>query len=214
MRIVVRLLAIVLMGTWMSLACLAEEPARDGGGSTLPANPDGFRPPAREDAAGGGKDSGAIDTRITVHFGRPDRRDAAKEADRKISSFARPIFRPRRSANESAGGVTRDAIGQPIGRPGGTEQGNGQRHDLPAFVSNPAAAPTGFGANSSGGLARTSGAFGRPPSNANPIVRPVVVNRGTINGTNLARPGLGPSSIGGPAKPVAGISGTTIRPKH
>lgn len=180
----------------------------------MPANPDGSRPPARKDAADGGKDSDAIDTRITVHFGRPDRRDAAKEGDRKISSFARPIFRPRRSANESAGRVTRDAIGQPIGRPGGTEQGNGQRHDLPAFVSNPAAAPTGFRANSGGGLARTSGAFGRPPSNANPIVRPVVVNRGTINGTNLARPGLGPSSIGGPAKPVAGISGTTIRPKH
>jgi len=66
LRIVVRLLAIALIGTWMSFACLAEEAARDGGGSTLPANPDGSRPPAREDAAGGGKDSDAIDTRITV----------------------------------------------------------------------------------------------------------------------------------------------------
>jgi hypothetical protein len=46
------------------------------------------------------------------------------------------------------------------------------------------------------------------------IVRPSALNRGTINGTNLARPGFGPSSIGGPARPNTGINGTTIRPKH
>jgi len=213
LRIVVHLLAIALIGTWMSFACLAEDATGAGPSSAPSANPDGSRPPAREDAAGGGKDSDAIDTHITVHSGRAGRRDAAKEGDRKVSSFARPIFRPRRSAHESAGRVTRDAIGQPVGRYGGTEQGSGQRHDLPAFVSNPAAAP-GFGANTGGGLARTSGAPGRPPSNANPVVRPAALNRGTINGTNLVRPGFGPSSIGGPAKPVAGINGTTIRPKH
>ncbi len=213
MRIVVRLLAIALIGTWMSFACLAEEAARDGGGSTLPANPDGSRPSAREDAAGGDRDADAIDTRIAVHSGRPDRRDAAKEGDRKVSPFARPIFRPRRSAHESAGRVTRDAIGVPVAHPGGIEQEKAERHDIPALVDNPAAAPTGLGANVSG-LARTGGVFGHTPSNANRNVRSIVPNRGTINGTNFARPGVGSSSVGGPAKPVAGISGTTIRPKH
>jgi hypothetical protein len=211
LRSVVHLLAIALIGTWMTQACLAEEAARDGGGSTLPANPDGSRPPAREDAAGGGKDADAIDTRITVQPRRLGGRDAVREGDTKPRPFARHIFRPRRS--ESSGHVTRDAIGLSVARQGGTEPGSGQRHDLPALVHDPATATSGFGANANGGLARTGAALGRP-SNANPIVRPAALNRGAINGTSLARPGLGPSSIGGPAKPIAGINGTTIRPKH
>ncbi len=213
MRIVVHLLAITLIGTWMSFACFAEEAARDGGGSTLPAaSPDGFRPLAREDAAGGSKDADAIDTRITVHSWRPGARDAAKEGDREVSPFARPTFRPRRS--ESSGHVTRDAIGEPVAHPGGIEQGKPERHDIPALVNNLGAIPTGFGGNASSEFARPGGVFGHTPSNANEIVRPVVPNRGTINGTNFARPVVGSSSVGGPAKPVAGINGTTIRPKH
>ena len=212
MRIVVHLLAIALIGTWMSFACLAEEAARDGGGSTLPAKPDGSRPPAREDAAGGGKDADAIDTRITVQPRRLGRRDELREGDTKLRPFARPIFRPRRS--ESSGHVTRDAIGLPVAHPGGIEQGRAERHDMPALVSNPGAVPTGFGANASGDIARPGGAFGREPSNANPIVRPAASKRGTINGSNLARRGLGPSSVGGPVKPIAGDRGTTIRPKR
>jgi hypothetical protein len=35
-----------------------------------------------------------------------------------------------------------------------------------------------------------------------------------INGTGVHRPGAGPAVIGGPAKNVAGINGTTIRAKH
>ncbi|MGA2312532.1 MAG: hypothetical protein ABSF87_09225 [Xanthobacteraceae bacterium] len=214
MRIVVRLLAMALIGTWMSFACLAEEAAR-GGGSTLPANPDGSRPPAREDAAGGDKDADAIDTRITVQPRRLGKRDELREGDTKPRPFARHIFRPRRlSTREGSRRVTRDAIGLPIVRPDGMEQGSGQRHDLPALVHDPAPATTGFGANASGGGARTGISVGRPSSNANLIVRPSALNRGTINGTNLARPGFGPSSIGGPARPNTGINGTTIRPKH
>ena len=217
MRIVVRFLAIALIGTWMSFACLAEEAARDGG-STLSAKPDGPRPPAGGDAAAakpsvpGGKDSDAIDTRIDVQPRQLGKRDELRERDTKPRQFARPIFRPRRS--EGSGHVTRDAIGVPVAHPGGIEQGRAERHDIPALVNNPGAVPTGFGANASSEFARPGGVFGHTPSNANQIVRPIVPNRGTINGTNFARPGVGSSSIGGPAKPVAGISGTTIRPKH
>ncbi len=205
MRIAFHLLAIALIGAGMTSACLAEEAARDGGGSTLPANPDGSRPPAR-------KDADAIDTRFSVQPLRLGKRDELREGDTKPRPFARHIFRPRRS--ESSGHVTRDAIGMPVAHPGGIEQGGEERHDIPALVNNPGAVPTGFGANVSGGLARTGGTRGRPPSNAYPIVRPTALNRGTINGTTIVRPGFGPSSVGGPAKPVAGISGTTIRPKH
>ncbi len=183
----------------MSFACFAEEAARDGGGSTLPAaSPDGSRPPAREDAAGSSKDADAIDTRITVQPRRLGKRDELREGDTKPRPFARPIFRPRRS--ESSSHVTRDAIGEPVAHPGGIEQGIAERHDIPALVNNPGAIPTGFGANASRGFARPGGVFGHTPSNANRIVRPVVPNRGTINGTNFARPGFGPSSVGGPCE--------------
>ncbi len=214
LRIVVHLLAIALMGIWTTQAGLAEEVAHAGGGSTLPANLDGSRPPAREDAAGGGKDFDAIDTSITVQPRRLGKRDELREGDTKPRPFARHIFRPRRSAHESPGGTTRDAIASPVVRHDGMEQGSGQRRDLPALRHDPATAPTGIGANASSDVAKPGGAFGHTLSNAKQIVRPAALNRGAINGTSLARRGLGSSSIGGPAKPIAGINGTTIRPTH
>jgi hypothetical protein len=38
--------------------------------------------------------------------------------------------------------------------------------------------------------------------------------RGTLNGTALVRVGSGAPVIGGPAKAVTGINGTTLRHKH
>ncbi len=200
----------------MSVACLAEEAARDDGGSTLSAKPDGPHPPAGGNAAAakpsvpGGKDSDAIDTRITVQPRRLGRRGE----EGHIKPLAPRVFRPRRlSADEGSGLVARDAIGLPVAPHDGLK-GVGPRHHVPALGHNPAGAPTGFGANASGGLARTGGAPGHLPLNANQIARPAALNRGAINGTTIVRPGFGPPSVGGPAKPVAGISGTTIRPKH
>ncbi len=95
MRIAFHLLAIALIGAGMTSACLAEEAARDGGGSTLPANPDGSRPPAP--CRGWRKDADAIDTRITVQPRWLGKRDELREGDTKPRPFARHIFRPRRS---------------------------------------------------------------------------------------------------------------------
>jgi hypothetical protein len=47
-----------------------------------------------------------------------------------------------------------------------------------------------------------------------PIAKPTVANRPEINGATMNRPRSAPSSIGGPAKAVAGVSGATIRPRH
>ncbi len=216
MRNVSLLLAITLIASWMTQACLAEEAARDGSGSTVTANPDVSHPPAGGDAAAakpsasGGRDSDGIDTRITAQPRRLGRRDEVGHT----KPLAPPVFRPRRwSAHEGSGLVTRDAIGLPVAPHDGLEE-VGPRHDVPALGHNPAGAPTAFGANASGGLARTGGTVGHPPLNANRITRPAALNRGTINGTTIVRPGFGPSSIGGPAKSAAEISGTTIRPKH
>jgi len=224
LRVVVHLLAIALIGAWATLACLAEDAPGTGRDSTPSANPDGkddsktgiSEGADKGNAAGrdvkpsapGGKDSDAIDTRITMQPRRLGKRHELSEGN--IRPIAPHIFRPRRSAHESHGRVSRDAIGVSVARPGGMEQGSAE-HPL---GNDPAGAPTGFGANNSGGVARPGGALGHQPSNANPNVRSSTLNRGTINGTNVARPGVGPSSVGGPAKPITGISGTTIRPKH
>jgi hypothetical protein len=40
------------------------------------------------------------------------------------------------------------------------------------------------------------------------------VNRGAIDGSGLIRPSSASSALGGPAKWVAGINGSTLRPKH
>jgi hypothetical protein len=43
---------------------------------------------------------------------------------------------------------------------------------------------------------------------------PAPQNRGRIDGASLIRPSVAPSGLGGPAKTVAGINGTTLRPKR
>ena len=70
-------------------------------------------------SAPGGKDSDAIDTRI-VQSRRLGKRHELREDD--IRPIAPHIFRPWRSAHESHGRVSRDAIGVPVARPGSMEQ--------------------------------------------------------------------------------------------
>jgi hypothetical protein len=87
--------------------------------------------------------------------------------------------------------VVRNAIGLPI---------------APHENMNPAAAerlrmPNPGGANS-----------GRP--NPGAITTASVSSSGKIDGTGLIRPARAATSLGGPAKAVAGISGTTFRPRY
>jgi hypothetical protein len=46
------------------------------------------------------------------------------------------------------------------------------------------------------------------------IQSPSIQSRGKIDGSSLIRASVAPSGLGGPAKTVAGINGTTLRPKH
>jgi hypothetical protein len=61
----------------------------------------------------------------------------------------------------------------------------------------------------------TSGGFANPGTRhiANPNVSPPVgaLRGGGINGSSFIRPGATPSVLGGPAKPVTGINGTSLR---
>ena len=195
LRIVVHLLVIALIGVLATQACLAEDAPGTGAGSAPSANPDGkddsktgmSEGADKGNAAGrdvkpsapGGKDLRRDRYAHPVQSRRLGKRHELREDDRSDRSL-RTIFRPWRSAHESHGRVSRDAIGVPVARPGSMEQRSAE-HPL---GNNPAGAPTGFGENTSGGVARPGGPLGHTPSNANPNVRPSTLNRGTINGTN------------------------------
>lgn len=163
----------------------------------------------RETSAGGNAEG--IDTRITV----PPRRSGGgrdKIAGPKAVKLVPPrnLLARRAAVPSGAEPVVRNAVGAVVLRHAGFEQHNGERSltVVPSSISgtsNPAASAIGRPVKSLGPSERPTTSL---------IVRPVVVNRSAINGTNLIRAGSAPSGIGGPAKTVAGINGTTIRPPH
>jgi hypothetical protein len=189
-------------------------------GNTAGGKGDGVRVPkdahAIEKRA---KDVDPIDTRISVqprlHSGRALQRQERRTA---IPALVRRNFTPRRQSNPAAsGGVARNAIGAPVARHDGERAHDGDHYDGRPAATGAGAPPAGLDRNPSNGLVRavpTVGPanFGRP--NTNQPVSPAVVNRAVINGTGLVHPGSALSGIGGPAKTVTGLNGTTLHPKR
>lgn len=167
-------------------------------------------------SAAGDKSFDDIDTQNSVQPRRlSGRRDKVGEGKTKPRSLARSALYSRKpSAPEASDRLVRNAIGVPVARHEGSEQRNGAHRDFSTVVHSPAAGAVGFVTSATGRLAKAEGHFDRPAANANPIVRPAAANRGAINGTGLIRSGFALSGVGGPAAPLAGINGTTIRSKH
>jgi hypothetical protein len=77
-------------------------------------------------------------------------------------------------------------------------------------------------ATTSGSMLKLEVPLTRAPQSAiasrNVIAKPMTTastpSRGKIDGAGLIRPSTALSGLGGPAKTVAGINGTTVRPKH
>jgi len=185
------------------------QPVAVGGGDAAKISTGDGAP--REIGAGG--DSEGIDTRITVLSRRPGSgRD--KFGSPKVVKLIAPrnLLARRPVAPSGTEPAVRNAVGVVIPRREGIEQHNGERSSI--IVRNAASGASGYVGGATDRIVKPQGSIGRPTTNANLIVKPVVVNRGAINGTNLIRPGSAPSGIGGPAKTVAGINGTTIRPPH
>lgn len=105
--------------------------------------------------------------------------------------------------------VARDAIGLPVVRHDVTVGKGGES------VPSPPAAGGATGKTASftkpGSQSERPGVGAQHPG---PIANGGTANQGRIAGANLIRPGLAPTGLGGPAKAVAGINGTTIRSKH
>jgi hypothetical protein len=154
-------------------------------------------------------DAGPIDTSITVQprrpFGRPNKQPVWKPVVGAVSP-RNLLGRPARSFG-TIDQLSRNAIGMPTVR-----QGTVKGAEREPFDGRPAA-PISVGA---GSLAKADESFERRtlPGPNSLAVRPAVPNRAVIDGTRLVRPNIAASSLGGPTKTIAGISGTSIRPKH
>ena len=152
------------------------------------------------------KDLGKVDTRIAVP---PEPRRAGDKKQNPLlrSPMGRrilpPHFRPARTPPK------RNSIGEilPSSAPPGA------RAPLPG--SSPGAASPAIAAHSGeapGNIAPGNATL--TPSRAHPITAGPTAPRSTINGSNITRRSNAPAGIGGQAKPVVGINGSEIRPKH
>jgi hypothetical protein len=134
----------------------------------------------------------------------------------------RPVGAAKGRAPASQGApLSRNAIGvapQPAGvGPGAAARGTGAGANAAGVVKNdaigvrggagalPAAAPAGTGKIAPGA---------RPAAGVHPATPPFSAYGAGISGTGIARPGVAPSTIGGPAKLATGIAGTGMKPKR
>jgi hypothetical protein len=138
---------------------------------------------------------------------------AGSHAARKLGKPIAPrnLLGRRTLSRGASERVAPNAIGVLVPQPGGVRQlSTGPSGVGPAGQP---AADGGRGAIGLGNAGRTTN-LQRLQLPSIPTAKPTVTNRPGINGTTLNRLGSGPSGIGGPAKAVAGVSGTTVRPRH
>jgi hypothetical protein len=152
----------------------------------------------------------ALDTSFAAE-GDPARSHAAVKAGRPIAP--RNLLGRRVPSPSASERVAPNAIGVPVPQPGGVQRFNSR----PNGVGPAGHAPAADGGSSAVGLGKNDGRTGslqRLQLPVIPIAKPTVTNRSEINGTTVNRLRSAPSGIGGPAKAVAGIGGTTVRPRH
>jgi len=147
----------------------------------------------------------AIDTRI----GMPSRRlDGSRGRIENVKARVR-LLAPRRPSTPGPleQGV-RNAIGVSVGPHGGQERREAQHSVVPNI--GPKSPAASAGANTKAGDQRPA----LVPAEAGPGISPSVPKRGMISGTGAMHPGGSQQGIGGPAKTIAGISGSAVHSKH
>jgi hypothetical protein len=219
------LLVIALFGVATIVRCFAQE----GRSVATDASAErGSSPPRSGDDASGtvstrdgqstpraGGEVDGIDTRITVLPRRPgDGRDKAGDVKVVKPVAPRNLLARRTPAPGASEPAVRNAIGVSVVRHEGLGQPVTGRGAPSTIARNPAVGANGIVESPASHFANAERRVDRAPQTANPIVKSIAPNHGGIDGTGLTRRGSVPSGIGGPATFVAGINGTSIRPKH
>lgn len=157
----------------------------------------------------GPRDHDRIDTHDNVEPNGRTERNAGRELKAKLKPPTPDRSRPRRLLVRPAEGVRRNAIG--VHLPPREES-----RTVPIVVHGPTVAP-GVGIGAIGGMGKSLNVSPRERLvHGPPALRMVTApaNRGTISGTAMTKPGTSISGIGGPAKSVVGINGSTIKPRY
>jgi hypothetical protein len=203
------------------------DPSTDTG----PAAVHGLHNAATPGPGASGKDGAAgvaIDTRITVHQGRQTIRDIKESVLKKTKTgVPPPIGRQLEHGRNnhrvapvgSNGGLQRNAVGDALDR-----RATAPTTSAVALPTN--AAVQGAAAVSADPVAKSI-VGNTPISNANALalhniehgpgvgaIGIVSANGLSISGTGIGHPRLGTGAIGGPAKIVGVLNGTTFRTRH
>lgn len=104
--------------------------------------------------------------------------------------------------------ITRNAIGQPVTTT--PHAIDGTKHFGPKLQPTDAVS----GVSRIGVAGKSLGEPNVGSQNAGSFASVRIPSRSKIDGAGLIRPASALSAVGGPAKPMAGINGTTLRPKH
>jgi hypothetical protein len=163
-------------------------------------------PPAQHDVN--------VDLIFVPQPGRGAKRAVIKPANAKKAVAGvppTPVGYRRQRLDPAAGGLGKNAIGAVTIPVGGGAAGAARARMISAAAKTNAVGvhlvPQGSGPSAPGGAAT-------PGPNGAAAVAAVATHGGGINGTGLGRAGAAPGTIGGPAKVVAGISGTGARLKR
>jgi hypothetical protein len=161
------------------------------------------------------KDLGPVDTRISVeprlHGVKPDRVRNAKTKFKAVPG--RGLQGYRRVAPTT---VVRNAIGVPIHRPRADNEESqkkipgqiGAGATLKPHAGNASTNVVGLGLRPQVPNSLTTNG----PSPPSPTI--AMINHSSISGSIMLRPSITPGVIGGPAKNIVGLNGTTFRQRH
>jgi hypothetical protein len=167
--------------------------------------------------AGSGVSSvGGIDTSVSVQPARPSRKPTGESHPKKTETpHTLGVRDHRRTPEPSAiGGPARNAVGLAVDAP--TKSLEPARQGVGAQGLAPHAF-NGVAKNAIGSSAKVDALTHVPDTvhqSLSAALPKISINNSAINGTGMTRPGSGPGTVGGPARTLAGISGTGLRPKH
>ena len=199
--------------------------AGDQGGARPAANSDAKSNDAGE-GTGGAKD-GNKDGNSSAHNGNtpgdtpgdvgPPSRGANGKSDKaalpntawSLRNAHRRTFHPSKVVTAPA----RNSIGVALPQNESVVRNN-NAHPGNGLTSHPVVDNGTGGAVSTKRFTKIEGSSTVPVPNSTPTKKPIVPNRGAINGSNVNRAGAASAQLGGPAKTNSGLSGPGIRPRY
>jgi hypothetical protein len=161
--------------------------------------------PAKGTNSGGTKPTEPIDADVTVLTPRAGFTPVNRKANASLKIVKPENFTRRPGVTASIKPIVRNAIGQPVQSRSVVIEGS----RLAPSVQVPGAAPKTIMRSIVPTPPVSPSIVGRPP--LRPATTVGVSSTGRIDGSRLIRPSAAPAGIGGPAHPVGGINGTTVR---